>query len=84
MAVGGCDECSVGKNLHAGIRAVGAFEIFLQVDAILARPFFARTLDFPLYTKGPGTRRVSFGDDSTMGDLPSLKVGYNVPPGFGM
>ena len=45
---------------------------------MLSRPFFKATLDFPLDTKGPGARRVSFGDDSTMGDPPSLKVGYNV------
>jgi Domain of unknown function (DUF4962)/Heparinase II/III-like protein len=57
--------------------AAGLLKNYLGVD-LLARPFFQATLDFPLYTKGPGTRRVSFGDDSTMGDLPSLKVGYNV------
>ncbi len=50
---------------------------FLNVD-LYARPFFQKTGDFPLYTKAPGTKRVCFGDDSTMGDLPSLKVGYNV------
>ncbi|MEM9523033.1 MAG: DUF4962 domain-containing protein [Pseudomonadota bacterium] len=42
------------------------------------RPFFQRTGDFPLYTKAPDTRRATFGDDSTMGDLPCLKVGYNL------
>ena len=57
--------------------AAGLLKSYIGVD-LLQRPFFQRTLDFPLYTKGPGTRRVSFGDDSTMGDLPSLKVGYNV------
>lgn len=57
--------------------AAGLMKNYLGVD-LLARPFFQKTLDFPLYTKGPGARRVSFGDDSTMGDLPSLKVGYNV------
>ena len=41
------------------------------------RPFFHRTGDFPLYTKAPDTRRATFGDDSTMGDLPCLKLGYN-------
>lgn len=40
------------------------------------RPFFMRTGDFPLYTKAPSTRRASFGDDSTLGDLPCLKLGY--------
>jgi len=42
------------------------------------RPFFQKTADFPLYTKAPDTRRGTFGDDSTMGDLPCLKIGYNV------
>ena len=42
------------------------------------RPFFQHTGDFPLYTKAPDTRRATFGDDSTMGDLPSLKIGYNL------
>ena len=41
------------------------------------RPFFHRTGDFPLYTKAPDTRRATFGDDSTMGDPPCLKLGYN-------
>lgn len=42
------------------------------------RPFFQKTGDFPLYTKSPDTRRATFGDDSTMGDLPCLKIGYNL------
>lgn len=42
------------------------------------RPFFQKTGDFPLYTKAPDTRRATFGDDSTMGDPPCLKVGYNL------
>ena len=42
------------------------------------RPFLRRTGDFPLYTKAPSTRRATFGDDSTMGDLPCLKIGYNL------
>ena len=42
------------------------------------RPFFQKTGDFPLYTKSPDTRRATFGDDSTMGDLPSVKIGYNL------
>ncbi len=42
------------------------------------RPFFQATGDFPLYTKAPDTRRGTFGDDSTMGDLPCLKIGYNL------
>ncbi len=50
---------------------------FLKVD-LYRRPFFQKTGDFPLYTKAPGTRRACFGDDSTLGDPPGLKVGYNV------
>ena len=42
------------------------------------RPFFQNTGDFPFYTKPPFTRRGTFGDDSTMGDLVCLKVGYNL------
>lgn len=42
------------------------------------RPFFQETGNFPLYTKSPSTRRATFGDDSTMGDLVCAKLGYNV------
>lgn len=42
------------------------------------RPFFRNTGYFPLYTKGPLTRRFTLGDDSTMGDTVCLKVGYNL------
>ncbi|MDX1554553.1 MAG: heparinase II/III family protein, partial [Xanthomonadales bacterium] len=49
----------------------------LEVD-LFQRPFFQRTGDFPLYTKAPDTRRACFGDDSTLGALPSMKVGYNL------
>ena len=42
------------------------------------RPFLQKTGDFPLFTKAPGTRRATFGDDSTMGDLPGFKLGYNM------
>lgn len=42
------------------------------------RPFLLKTGDFPLFTKAPDTRRATFGDDSTMGDLPCLKLGYNL------
>lgn len=45
---------------------------------LFERPFFQKTGDFPLYTKSPETRRSTFGDDSTLGDLPSRKVGYNI------
>ncbi len=43
-----------------------------------ARPFFRKTGDFPLYTKAPDTRRATFCDDSTMGDLPAVKIGFNL------
>ncbi len=59
------------------LEAAGLLRNSLGVD-LLKRPFFRRTADFPLYTKPPGSRRLGFGDDSTLGDLPSLKVGYNV------
>ena len=42
------------------------------------RPFFQNTADFPLYTKSPNTRRATFGDDSTMGDLTCIKIGMNL------
>lgn len=45
---------------------------------VYQRVFFQHTGDFPLYTKAPDTARCGFGDDSTLGDLPSLKVGYNI------
>ncbi|WP_418320679.1 DUF4962 domain-containing protein [Piscinibacter sakaiensis] len=45
---------------------------------IYQRVFFQKTGAFPLYTKAPDTTRCCFGDDSTLGDLPSLKVGYNI------
>lgn len=50
---------------------------FTGVD-LFKRPFFQKTGDFALYTKSPDTRRSTFGDDSTLGDLPSRKVGYNI------
>lgn len=40
------------------------------------RPFFQRTGDFPLHCFSPDTVRASFGDQSTLGDPPSLKTGY--------
>jgi Domain of unknown function (DUF4962) len=59
------------------LEGAGLLRNYFGVD-LLGRAFFQRTGDFPLYTKAPGARRVFFGDDSTLGDLPSLKVGYNV------
>lgn len=45
---------------------------------IYKRVFFQHTGSFPLYTKAPDTKRNCFGDDSTLGDIPSMKVGYNI------
>ncbi|MEM8870443.1 MAG: DUF4962 domain-containing protein [Pseudomonadota bacterium] len=42
------------------------------------RPFFQNTADFPLFCKAPNTRRATFGDDSTMGDLTCIKIGLNL------
>jgi hypothetical protein len=55
-------------NLLRGYTGINLYE----------RPFFQKTGDFPLYTKAPDTRRATFGDDSTMGDLPAVKVGFNL------
>ena len=59
------------------IDAANLLKAFCSYD-LYQRPFFQKTGDFPLYTKAPDTRRATFGDDSTMGDLPSLKIGYNL------
>lgn len=45
---------------------------------LYARPFLQNTGDFPLYCKAPNTRRATFGDDSTQGDLPGIKTGLNM------
>ncbi|SLN63109.1 heparinase II/III domain-containing protein [Pseudooctadecabacter jejudonensis] len=42
------------------------------------RPFFQNTGDFPLFTKAPNTRRATFGDDATQGDLSCIKIGMNL------
>ncbi len=59
------------------IDAVNLLKGYTGID-LYQRPFFQNTGDFPLFTKSPDTRRATFGDDSTMGDLPSLKIGYNL------
>ncbi len=59
------------------IDALNLLKGFTGID-LYQRPFFQHTGDFPLFTKAPDTRRATFGDDSTMGDLPSLKIGYNL------
>ncbi len=40
------------------------------------RAFFRNTGFFPLYTKSPDSARGCFGDDPTLGERPSLKIGY--------
>ncbi|NNE79731.1 MAG: DUF4962 domain-containing protein [Silicimonas sp.] len=59
------------------IDAANLLRSYTGID-IYKRPFFQKTGDFPLYTKAPDTKRATFGDDSTMGDPVSLKVGYNL------
>lgn len=59
------------------IDAANLLRSYTGID-LYQRPFFRKTGDFPLYTKAPDTRRATFGDDSTMGDLPALKIGYNL------
>jgi Domain of unknown function (DUF4962)/Heparinase II/III-like protein len=59
------------------IDAANRLKSFAGID-IYARPFFQKTGDFPLYCKAPNTRRATFGDDSTQGDLPAIKTGLNM------
>ncbi len=59
------------------IDAANLLRNYMDID-LYRRPFLQKTADFPFYTKPPNTRRTTFGDDSTMGDLPCLKVAYNV------
>lgn len=59
------------------IDAANLLKSYSGID-LYQRPFLQKTADFPFYTKPPDIRRATFGDDSTMGDLPCLKLGYNV------
>lgn len=59
------------------IDAANLLKTYTGID-LYQRPFFQKTGDFPLFTKAPNTRRATFGDDSTMGDLPAVKIGYNL------
>jgi hypothetical protein len=59
------------------IDAANLLKGYTGID-LYQRPFFQKTGDFPLYTKAPDTRRATFGDDSTMGDLPAVKIGFNL------
>ncbi|WP_378949446.1 DUF4962 domain-containing protein [Paracoccus sp. R86501] len=59
------------------IEAANRLKSFAGLD-LYKRPFFQNTGDFPLFCKAPNTRRATFGDDSTQGDLPCIKTGLNM------
>ncbi|SIO00027.1 DUF4962 domain-containing protein [Vannielia litorea] len=59
------------------IEAANRLKSFAGID-LYKRPFFRNTGDFPLFCKAPNTRRATFGDDSTQGDLPCIKTGINL------
>ncbi|MEC5399850.1 DUF4962 domain-containing protein [Uliginosibacterium sp. H1] len=57
--------------------AAGLLRNFCGHD-LFRRPFVQNTGDFILYCRAPDTRRSAFCDESTLGNLPSLKVAYNM------
>lgn len=59
------------------IDAANRLKSYAGLD-LYQRPFFQNTGDFPLFCKPPNTRRATFGDDSTQGDLPGIKTGLNM------
>jgi len=59
------------------IDAANRLKSYTGID-LYRRPFLQNTGDFPLYCKAPNTRRATFGDDSTQGDLPGIKTGLNM------
>lgn len=59
------------------IDAANRLKSYTGID-LYKRPFLQHTGDFPLYCKAPNTRRATFGDDSTQGDLPGIKTGLNM------
>ncbi|MBU2962793.1 heparinase II/III family protein [Citreicella sp. C3M06] len=59
------------------IDAANRLKSFSGID-LYKRPFFQNTGDFPLFCKAPDTRRATFGDDSTQGELPGIKTGLNM------
>ncbi|WP_281827221.1 DUF4962 domain-containing protein [Jannaschia rubra] len=59
------------------IEAANWLKSYTGLD-LYQRPFFQNTGDFPLFCKAPDTRRATFGDDSTQGDLPGIKTGLNM------
>lgn len=42
------------------------------------RPFFQNTGNFPLFVYPPHTNRASFGDQANLGEMPGLKLGFNI------
>jgi len=59
------------------IDAANRLKSYAGID-LYQRPFLQNTGDFPLFCKAPNTRRATFGDDSTQGDLPGIKTGLNL------
>ncbi|MDA8587304.1 DUF4962 domain-containing protein, partial [Rhodobacteraceae bacterium] len=59
------------------IDAANRLKSYTGID-LYQRPFLQNTGDFPLFCKAPNTRRATFGDDSTQGDLPGIKTGLNM------
>lgn len=59
------------------IDALNLVKGYCGID-LYKRPFFARTGDFPLYCCSPDTVRASFCDQSSLGERPILKTGYNI------
>ncbi len=59
------------------IDAANRLKSYTGID-LYKRPFLQNTGDFPLYCKSPNTRRATFGDDSTQGDLVGIKTGLNM------
>ncbi|MGI2293440.1 DUF4962 domain-containing protein [Paenibacillus sp. GXUN7292] len=59
------------------IDAINLIKNYCGID-FFQRPFFQKTGDFPLYCNSPDTVRASFGDQSTLGEPPSLKTGFNM------
>lgn len=59
------------------IDAANRLKSYTGID-LYKRPFLQNTGDFPLFCKAPNTRRATFGDDSTQGDLPGIKTGLNM------
>ncbi|MEL6609333.1 MAG: DUF4962 domain-containing protein, partial [Pseudomonadota bacterium] len=59
------------------IDAANRLKSYTGID-LYQRPFLQNTGDFPLFCKAPNTRRATFGDDSTQGDLVGIKTGLNM------